>query len=141
MFAIPGAPAQARISQLCGAVLTALLCLAGGAHADPRTTADGVYTAEQARQGEQVHQKYCANCHHVSYYQGPFLIAWQNQPVASLFDLIQMKMPQDRPGALKPREYAAFLAYLFEMNDLPAGETRLGSKREEMQDILITRAQ
>jgi hypothetical protein len=77
----------------------------------------------------------------VSYYQGPFLIAWQNQPVASLFDLIQMKMPQDRPGALKPREYAAFLAYLFEMNDLPAGETRLGSKREEMQDILITRAQ
>lgn len=141
MFAISGAPWRARISHFRSAVLTALVCLAAGAQAADRTTADGVYTTEQARQGQEVHQKYCAHCHHVSYYQGPFLIAWQNQPVASLFDLIKMKMPQDRPGALKPREYAAFLAYLFEMNNLPAGDQRLGSKREEMQDILITRAQ
>jgi hypothetical protein len=48
-------------------------------------------------------------------------------------------MPQDRPGSLKPREYAAFLAYLFELNGLPAGDDKLSSKPADLQNILITR--
>jgi S-disulfanyl-L-cysteine oxidoreductase SoxD len=120
--------------------LTVLLALSAGALADTRTTADGVYTEAQARQGQEVHRQYCANCHHQSYYQGPFLIAWQNQPVVALYDTIKLTMPQDRPGGLRPRDYAAFLAYLFELNGLPAGDERLGSTPEDLQAILITRA-
>jgi mono/diheme cytochrome c family protein len=115
----------------------ALTLLAAAAGADPRTTADGVYTREQASKGGEVHEKHCARCHHQSYYQGSFLLAWQNQPVASLYDLIKLKMPEDRPGALKPREYAALLAYVFELNDLPAGEEALSDDPEVMQSILI----
>jgi hypothetical protein len=116
---------------------TILLLLAAVPTAYARTTADGVYTAEQAQQGQQVHEKYCAKCHHRSYYQGSFLLSWQNQPVSALYDLIELKMPEDRPGALKPREYAAFLAYVFDLNDLPAGETKLSHDHEAMETILI----
>jgi mono/diheme cytochrome c family protein len=103
------------------------------------TTADGVYTPEQARQGSEVHQKYCAKCHHHSYYQGGFLVSWENQPVSALYDLIKLRMPEDRPGALKPREYASLLAYVFELNQLPAGAEQLESRPERMQEILIAR--
>ncbi|MFU8817100.1 MAG: hypothetical protein ACNA7W_17275 [Pseudomonadales bacterium] len=114
------------------------LPLLATATADARTTADGVYTEAQAQTGLDVHEKHCAKCHHHSYYQGTFLLSWQNQPVASLYDLIQMKMPEDRPGSLRPREYAALIAYVFALNELPAGEDRLGHGHAEMQNILIT---
>lgn len=123
------------------AAVLALVCLGAGAPAaaGPRTTAEGVYTEAQARKGLEVHQQYCAKCHHHSYFQGGFLLAWQSQPVAALYDLIEMKMPEDRPGALKPREYAALLAYVFELNGLPAGEAKLSHDHDEMANILIAR--
>lgn len=105
--------------------------------ADTRTTADGVYTEEQAQKGLEVHEAYCAKCHHYSYFQAAFLLSWQNQPVSALYDLIELKMPEDRPGALKPREYAALLAYVFELNDLPAGTEKLSHDHDEMAQILI----
>lgn len=121
-------------------MLSAMLagCLAAGAGAETRTTADGVYTPEQARKGLEVHEKYCAKCHHNSYYRGSFLLSWQHQPVSALYDLIELKMPEDRPGALKPREYAALLAYVFELNDMPAGEEKLPHDHAMMEQILIT---
>jgi len=107
------------------------------ADGDPLTTADGVYTAEQAEKRTEVHEEFCAKCHHYSYYMGSFLLSWQNQPVSALYDLIKLKMPEDRPGSLKPREYAALLAYVFELNGMPAGEEKLAHKPEEMEQILI----
>lgn len=119
-------------------LLSAALTASAWADGEPRTTAEGVYTHEQAQKGLEVHEKYCAKCHHYSYFQGSFLLSWRNQPVSALYDLIKLKMPEDRPGALKPREYAALLAYVFELNDLPAGEDKLAHDPEEMQQILIT---
>ncbi len=125
----------------CLAATLALICLAAGqpAAAQQHTTADGVYTEAQAAKGLEVHQQYCAKCHHHSYFQGAFLLAWQSQPVSALYDLIEMKMPEDRPGALKPREYAALLAYVFELNELPPGETKLSHDHDDMANILIVR--
>jgi len=121
------------------ALSTALIMSSAAAFADgdPRTTADGVYTAAQAETGLAVHEEFCAKCHHYSYYMGSFLLSWQNQPVSALYDLIKLKMPEDRPGSLKPREYAALLAYVFELNGMPAGEEKLAHKPEEMEQILI----
>ena len=124
---------------LLGGLLTAAALAPAGAAADgaTRSTAQGVYTTEQAQTGLEVHEEYCAKCHHYSYFQGGFLISWRNQPVSGLYDLIKLKMPEDRPGALKPREYAALLAYIFELNDLPAGDEKLSHKHEAMEQILI----
>lgn len=116
----------------------ALLLTATAAVADTRTTAEGVYTTEQAQKGLEVHEKYCAKCHHYSYFTGAFLMSWQSQPVSALYDIIRMKMPEDRPGSLKPREYAAFLAYVFELNELPAGDEKLADEPAAMENILIS---
>jgi mono/diheme cytochrome c family protein len=126
-----------RLAPLAGLLVT-FTVLAAPAAAGSRTAAEGVYTAEQARQGLEVHEEYCAKCHHHSYFQGSFLLSWQNQPVSALYDLIELKMPEDRPGSLKPREYAALLAYVFELNGLPAGGEKLSHEPEAMADILIT---
>lgn len=122
---------------LAAGAFAAALPLAAAA-AGETTTAQGVYTPEQAQKGLEVHEEYCAKCHHYSYYQGSFLLSWQHQPVSALYDLIKLKMPEDRPGSLKPREYAALLAYVFELNDLPAGDKRLAHDHEDMEKILIT---
>jgi mono/diheme cytochrome c family protein len=133
---------RARLAAgLCVLIAAAIPASAAAGPDGQRTTADGVYTSEQAAAGHAVHEKYCAKCHHHTFFQGPFLQPWQNQPVSALYDLISLRMPVDRPGALRPREYVALLAYVFELNQLPAGPDRLGEASTPMQNILITRTQ
>jgi mono/diheme cytochrome c family protein len=137
-------PPAARPDRRSGAAAAAALLVPGSSaanptHADIRTTAGGVYTEAQAREGLEVHQEYCAKCHHNSYYRGSFLLSWQNQPVSALYELIKLRMPEDRPGALQPDEYAALLAYMFELNRMPAGDSELAGDPQDLQNILITR--
>ena len=133
----PKVGAVSRPRLIITATAAALLSAASWAEDGTRSTAEGVYSSEQAQQGLEVHEEYCAKCHHYSYFQGGFLISWRNQPVSGLYDLIKLKMPEDRPGALKPKEYAALLAYIFELNDLPAGDEKLSHKHDAMEQILI----
>ena len=65
------------------------------------------------------------------------MMAWHNQPVAALFDVIRKKMPEDRPGALRSREYADLLAFIFELNGYPSGATKLDYKDDAMSRIRI----
>ena len=46
-------------------------------------------------------------------------------------------MPQDRPGALKERQYADLLAYVFAINDLPMGVDKLDYKNGNLGTIVI----
>ncbi len=133
----PKVGAASRPRFIITAMAAALLSATAWADDGTRSTAEGVYSSEQAQQGLEVHEEYCAKCHHYSYFQGGFLISWRNQPVSGLYDLIKLKMPEDRPGALKPKEYAALLAYIFELNDLPAGDEKLSHKHDAMEQILI----
>jgi len=121
---------------LAGALL---LAAAGSAFAEPRTTNDGVYVPEQAAKGVDVHAKYCAKCHQQSYYEGSFFDAWYGAPMSMLYEVIRMKMPEDRPGALKPREYAALLAWVLERNGYPPGPEPLGETIAELETVTIAR--
>ena len=122
------------------AALALLLALPGAVRAaDQRTTNDGVYTAEQATKGAEVHNSYCAKCHHQSYYESGFLDAWYGAPMSMLYEIVRMKMPEDRPGALKPREYAALLAWVLERNGYPAGAEPLGSDVAALEAVAIAR--
>jgi S-disulfanyl-L-cysteine oxidoreductase SoxD len=125
-----------RVSLPRTAVLAAAL-LAAGAAADTLTINDGVYTAAQARSGARVHVQHCARCHHQSYYQDAFLDPWRDQSLAALYELIRMKMPEDRPGALRPREYSALIAWMLELNGYPAGERTLGPGPEALRHVLV----
>jgi S-disulfanyl-L-cysteine oxidoreductase SoxD len=130
-------PKMYRSIACAGTILA--LSLAGMTHAAQRTTNDGVFTAEQAAKGAEVHADHCARCHHQTYYEGGFLDAWYGAPMSMLYEIIRMKMPEDRPGALKPREYTALLAWVLERNGYPAGSEPLGAAVTDLEAVTITR--
>jgi mono/diheme cytochrome c family protein len=101
------------------------------------STADGVYTVEQARRGEKLLRDECSACHMQDRFTGRFLQAWNGATVGLLYDRIRTTMPEDRPSGLKTREYADILAYIFELNGIPPGEEELASRKSELDRILI----
>ena len=102
-----------------------------------RSTLDGVFTEEQARRGEALNRKVCGSCHMPEWFSETFMQSWSGATVGMLFELISATMPEDRPGGLEPREYADVLAYIFELNGLPAGDEELSSRKESLAEILI----
>ncbi len=99
----------------------------------------GVYTEEQARRGEALNEKVCANCHMQDFFTGTFLKSWSGATVGALYELISTSMPEDRPGALKQQQYADILAYIFELNGIPPGNETLGAETEILGRIIIER--
>jgi mono/diheme cytochrome c family protein len=91
----------------------------------------GVYTQQQAAQGESTYNSYCSGCHgqNLEGADGPTLTGASflaNYPTAAdLYAFISKQMPGDNPGSLKPDEYLNVLAFLLEKNGFPAGSTPL----------------
>lgn len=99
---------------------------------------DGVFTTAQADRGEAVFSASCKGCHQPEQFSGPgFIDAWTGQSADAPFDVIRTSMPEDNPSSLKRSEYAAVLAYLLHLNDLPTGETELPSLARKLKLIRI----
>jgi S-disulfanyl-L-cysteine oxidoreductase SoxD len=105
--------------------------------AAPRTTQDGVYTADQAERGKEGYQQACAGCHPLDYYQGPAMKAWDGAPLFNLYDVVATTMPQNNPGSLKRREYLDLIAYILSLNDMPLGNEELPATPEALKKIVI----
>jgi cytochrome c553 len=124
---------------------------ANAAEAQPaagtRSVLDGVYTEEQAKRGQARYRR-CLLCH-LDELQGDaarqiapiageaFLEKWSSHTVKELFEKTSTTMPQDSPGSLSPQEYADVLAYVFQVNKLPAGKEELGAQNDQLDRILI----
>lgn len=105
-----------------------------------RSVLAGAYTAAQARFGEGTFKTICAQCHAVTQFQEPaFWRAWAGRSARDLFELIRTQMPQDNPGELKREEYAAVLAYIFELNRFPPGDSVLPTDDAALRRIRIER--
>ena len=104
------------------------------------TTRTGVYTEGQARRGEAVFAETCKLCHLPDYFTATMMMSWSGAPASMLFEVISTSMPQDRPGALSAKQYADVLAYIFELNGLPAGARELPSEPERLARIIIERS-
>ena len=102
-----------------------------------RTTADGVYTTEQAERGKEGYTASCAGCHALDYYQGPAMKPWNGAPLFDLYDVMATTMPQNNPGSLKRREYLDLLAYILSLNDMPAGKEGLPATPDALRKIVI----
>ncbi len=112
-----------------------------GSDGQQQSTRDGVYTVEQARRGEKVAKDVCSACHLQDWFIEILIQSWAGAPVGMLYELIATTMPQDSPGGLTPQQYADVLAYIFELNELPAGEEELSASKEALGTILIERRQ
>ena len=63
--------------------------------------------------------------------------SWTGRPVRSFYRRLMQTMPEDNPGSLRPREYAAVIAYILQLNAYPAGEVDLPSDEEALRRIII----
>lgn len=110
-----------------------------------KTVWDGVYTDVQSRRGQQFSQASCVSCHGdelagsdlAPALQGDdFKSAWSGRTAAELYEKIHATMPADRVGMLKPQS-ADLVAYIFKLNDFPAGAPELGPDTAALSAIRI----
>jgi mono/diheme cytochrome c family protein len=97
----------------------------------PRTTAVGVYTEDQARNGERAYHASCAVCHGLDLRRvdaeapdlvdGPFRYAWNGKALSERFEKLRDTMPKGNPGSLNEAAYLDLVAYLMRANGVPVG--------------------
>ena len=132
------------MKQRIGIVIGLLLALGheagaqrGGA-APMRPASSGVYTAQQARVGEEAYAGMCTGCHTPASHMGDvFTNAWGGRPLSELFSFIRAAMPKNEPGSLAPEEYAAIVAYILKLNGMPAGKEPLPADSAALDRIRI----
>lgn len=114
-----------------------------------QTVWSGVYTEAQAYRGEKVADTTCIGCHGPKLDGGDsgpklvgetFIANWSSQSVGELFSWLQEAMPAEAPGTLSKDETAAVVAYIFQLNKMPAGKVDLPTEREALDRIGIVAA-
>jgi S-disulfanyl-L-cysteine oxidoreductase SoxD len=107
---------------------------------------DGVYTADQAKQGQSFYNESCSSCHGDTLMGGEsapalaggeFLSNWNGLTLGDLFERIRTTMPQNRPGSLSREKNAAILSYMLSVSNFPAGSTALPQQTEVLKEIKI----
>ena len=113
----------------------------------PTSVWTGVYSASQARIGEELYMSQCADCHGPdlegrerapALAGGAFAQRWDGATLSKLFELME-EMPPDDPGArLKPGQYADIVAFLLSANNIPAGTRPLAVDKAVLAGITYT---
>lgn len=112
-----------------------------------QTIWSGVYSEAQAYRGEKVADTTCIGCHGPKLDGGDsgpklvgdvFLSGWSSQSVGELFSWMQEAMPAEAPGTLSKDETAAVLAYILQLNKVPAGKVDLPTDRAALDRIRVT---
>ena len=138
------------MTKLPAMVLSIALCGLPFAHAQQvgeRTTLSGVFTAEQAKNGERIFQSRCAACHgsdlHATDPEVPdltddgFKYGWLGKTVANRFRNIRTAMPAGAPGSLDDQTYIDIVAYILQFNGMPPGNQKLMPEVEALEKIVI----
>jgi mono/diheme cytochrome c family protein len=103
-----------------------------------RTTMTGVYGAEQARRGGATYASVCLDCHSLASQTGvQFNRQWLGRPLWELFRYLNETMPQSDPGSLTLEEYSLIVAYMLEINGMPAGSATLPSDSASLSGIRV----
>jgi mono/diheme cytochrome c family protein len=114
----------------------------------PKTTKDGVYTAEQSTRGETVYKGKCSSCHGDDLTGGgfvpalvgdPFFEQWNTRTLSDLSSQIKDTMPADKPGSLTPDSTADVLAYVLKSNGFPAGATPLPTDAAALAQVAVAK--
>jgi mono/diheme cytochrome c family protein len=119
-------------------------------HAQPagtRSTASGVFTAAQAKNGEQAFQAKCASCHGPDLHssdpeapdltEGAFRFGWQGKTLANRFEQIRSTMPYGNSRSLDDQTYVDIVAYILSFNGIPAGNQMLAPDVPALEKIIV----
>lgn len=126
------------------AVCAAMLIGIGEMGAAPRSTWDGVYTEEQALEGEALYQERCSGCHGPNLEGGEdapplagaqFGAKWNDRTVGELFSRMKRSMPIEAPGSLTAAECSQIIAHLLHRNGFPEGASPLPDRLDALSEI------
>ena len=121
-------------------IALSLLVLCGALVADAQDASassiwSGVFTAAQAKRGDEAYQANCASCHGSDLHAtdaeavdltGPaFRARWNGRTLADRFETIRDTMPRADPNSLGDKTYMDILAFLLQFNDFPPGNQEL----------------
>jgi len=119
-------------------------------HAQPagtRSTASGVFTAAQAKNGEQAFQAKCASCHGPDLHstdpeapdltEGAFRFGWQGKTIANRFEQIRSTMPYGNSRSLDDQTYVDIVAYILAFNGIPSGSQKLEPDVPALEKIVV----
>lgn len=127
-----------RHALLGAAVAAALVPSRSAAQEAERTSADGVYTQAQAREGKDLFAGYCQSCHTPAFHAGDaFKQKWYGRSLGELFGYLRREMPKTEPGSMSDDEYATVLAYLLSLNGMPAGRDPLAGDSTALHRIRL----
>ena len=108
------------------------------------STWSGVYTEAQAKTGQEVYAKNCAECHGQDLggdgfapgLKGPeFMNNWNGLTVGDLFERIRVSMPPNNPNAVNAKEKVDIIAYILKEDGFPAGKENLPSTADGLKAI------
>jgi cytochrome c553 len=112
-----------------------------------RSTASGVFTAEQAKNGERAFQAKCATCHGQDLHstdpeapdltEGAFKFGWQGKTIANRFEQIRSTMPYGNARSLDDQTYVDIVAYILAFNGIPAGTQKLEPDVPALERIVV----
>jgi S-disulfanyl-L-cysteine oxidoreductase SoxD len=111
------------------------------------STASGVFTAEQAKNGESAYQAKCATCHGADLHstepeapdltEGAFKFGWNGKTIANRYEQIRSTMPYGNAGGLDDQTYIDIVAYILAFNGIPSGKQKLEPDLPALEKIVI----
>ena len=103
-----------------------------------RSLDDGVFTADQAAQGEQLFEQECRACHEPQNYTGAnFAAKWGEGTLGDVYQDISLAMPPANAGGLTPATYASIVAFFVSESGHPAGRAALPGDAAALRGIAI----
>jgi len=120
-----------------GFLLLGLLAVraADAQNASPPSIWAGVFTAAQAKRGDDAYQASCSGCHgsdlqatnpEAPNLSGPAFVArWSGKTLAERFETIRSTMPPGNSNSLDDKTYMDILAFILSSNEFPPGEREL----------------
>ena len=122
-----------------GAALSLLLLLgtltAGAQDASGPSIGSGVFTAAQAKRGDDAYQASCSGCHGGNLratdpeavdLTGPaFRAKWNGKTLGERFETIRDTMPLGNGNSLGDKTYMDILAFILQFNEFPPGNQEL----------------
>lgn len=111
------------------------------------STADGVFTAEQAARGKEAYDHTCAPCHggnliatddEATNLTGtPFNFGWRGKTISERWSRVFGTMPPNNPASLPEETYLDIITYILEFNGMPAGDEELTLDFDRLDQIVV----
>src|SRR3990172_61950 len=127
-------------------LITAFVCLVLLLLPPLQAQTTPVYTSAQSREGENIYNRMCVNCHGPSLTDGTFgppltgtgfEQRWAGRTLTEFLNYLRTTMPPGLTGQINAGGYIALIAFLLEKNGLPATTLSLVAQSDVLSNMIM----